>query len=366
MGDQDTRNQQKVDASKPGHEGPGLATLLKQKVELEAQIKDQFFREKTFMAIDVQKSTELKKGKSKEDTFLTFDAYHELVRTSTESNGGQVHETAGDGIMCVFDTADDASRAGIAIVTLMPDFNQNKNRLKKPVVLRMGINTGRVLFDENRSIGELFDGVIDVAGHLQKEGRGGDLLITQAAYDALTDKSLFIKDKYWEPKQTQLYRYGVQAGASGADGSPAADEDDEFKDLEKVTPVLDAVSGKSARDMKLGDLVWIKRAGGAFAEGRITLLRSDADFARVVVALPDGILAFTQFRVSLRLCTSFDRADAFARKTMVSPELIRFAEGGAVPAGPPAGPLSIPPIFLWGGMALGFMVLLLAVLLLFK
>ena len=224
LGEQDTQDRAKIDSSKAGQEGPGLATLLRQKVELEAQIKDQFFREKTFVAIDVQKSTELKKGKSKEDTFLTFDAYHGLVRTLTESNGGQVHETAGDGVTCVFDAADDAAKVGIAIVTSMPDFNQNNNRLKKPMVLRIGISRGRVLFDEHRGLGDLYDGVIDAAGHLQKEGRGGDLLITQSTYDALSDKSLFIKDKYWEAKKTQLYRYAVQAGVAGADGAAPAEE----------------------------------------------------------------------------------------------------------------------------------------------
>ena len=52
------------------------------------------------MAIDVQKSTDLKKA-DKDDVFLTFDAYHQLVRNATESAGGQVYETAGDGILCL-------------------------------------------------------------------------------------------------------------------------------------------------------------------------------------------------------------------------------------------------------------------------
>ena len=359
------QNTQKVQLPK-AEQGPGLATLLQQKVHLEEQIQEQFFREKTFMAIDVQKSTELKKGKAKEDIFLTFDAYHQMVKTCAESNAGQVHETAGDGIMCVFDSADGACKAGIAIITSLPEFNQTLNRLKKPVVLRIGLNSGRVLFDQSRSIGELFDGVIDVAGHLQKEGKGGDLFITQATYDAVADKGLFIKDKYWEPKQTQLYRYGVQAGVQ--DASPAdGDDDAEYRDLEKFTPVLDAVSGKSSREIHLGDLLWVKRPTGVFAEGKVTMCQSDTDFCRLIVALPDGILAYAKIRVSLRICTSFDRAEIFARKTMVSPELMRFTGEAASSAGPAAAGMAVPPYVLWGGVALvGLLFLVVLVLMLVR
>ena len=95
-------------------------------------------------------------------------------------------------------------------------------------------------------------------------------------------------------------------------------------------------------------------------------MKSAADFTNMVVALPDGILASVRFRVSLRLCTAYDRADAFARKTMVSPELLRFADGTAGIA-PGAAGQQIPPVVLWGGLAFAIIVLLLGVsLLLFK
>lgn len=344
----------------PSQAEPGLATLLQQKVELEAQIEGQFFREKTFMALDVQKSTDLKKGKAKDDVFLTFDAYHKLVKRAAESNAGQVHETAGDGIMCVFDTADDACRAGIAIVASMPEFNRKQNRLKKPVVLRIGINTGRVLYDENRGIGELFDGVIDVAGHLQKEGCGGALLITQAAYDAVSDKNIFVKDKYWEAKQTQLYRYGVQTDA-------ASDPSDEYGGFEKITPMMDAVGGKSSREIKLGDIVWVRRQSGVFAEGKVTLCQSDTDFCRLVVTLPDGVIATANIRVSIRICVTFDRADAAARKMTAAPQYMRFtgSDADALPGIPSLANMP-PQVVLWGGLALAAILFLICLVLLIK
>lgn len=357
--------QQKTQPGSDKPQGNNLVTLLKQKAELDEQIKDQYFREKTFMAIDVQKSTELKKGKAKDDVFLTFDAYHQLVHGATESNNGQVHETAGDGIMCVFDTADDAAKAGIAIVNGMPDFNQTQNRLKKSMVLRIGLNTGRVLYDESRSIGELFDGVIDVAGHLQKEGKGGDLVITQAAYDALTDKNLFVKDKFWSAKQTQLYKYGVQTGMPGV---VVSEEDAEYQDLEKVVPLVDAVSGKSSRELKISDFVWVKRPTGVFAEAKITMLQTDNDFSRMVLAIPDGAMAFTRYRSSLRLCIIYERAEAFAKKLMVAPEMLRYTGDVVADASGGLGLLAkVPPPIFWAGMGIiGLTFLLLAVLFLLR
>lgn len=351
-------------SAKPSSEG--LADLLKQKVELDAKIQQDFFREKTFMAIDVQKSTDIKKGKNKDDVFLTFDAYHRIVHKFTEENGGQVHETAGDGIMCVFDDANKACKAAIAIQTSLPAFNENENRLKRPVVLRIGLNSGRVLIDENRSIGELFDSTIDTAGHLQKEGRGGEVVITQATYDSIDDKGLFIRDKFWEAKQTQLYRYAVQAGMAGAEPQDS-DVPEEFRGMEKFTPVLDINTGKSFRDLSLGSLIWIKLPTGLFAEGRVTMARSEDDFGVLVVALPDSTLAYARVRSSLRLCMDYERAQLAAQKTMLSPQLMRFTgeEPGETPLHVQNKSMTTYFMIL-GYVAAGFLLLLLVVVLLLK
>ena len=355
------------DSPQSGPASSGLGDLLKQKAALEEQIKDQYYREKSFMAIDVQKSTDIKKGKSKDAIFLTFDAYHQMVKNSAESHSGLVHETAGDGIMCVFDSADDACRAGISIVDAMPEFNNSQNRLGKPVVLRMGVNTGRVLIDEGRSIGELFDGVIDTAGHLQKEGLGGDLIITQATYDALADKSLFVMDKFWESKQIQLYKYGTESDASKS-GSGAGEE---FKELQKFTPVVDVAGGHSPRDLRLGELIWVKRPTGIYAEGKITMSQTDADYCRLVVELPDGTPATARIRTDIRLCVNFERAESHAQKSSLSPDFMRYADGGLAVSqvGNPhaAGrnsSLGIPSYVIWGGLALVALLAILVVLLL--
>lgn len=344
----------------------GLADLLKQKVDLDAKIQDEYFREKTFMAIDVQKSADLKKGKNQDDVFLTFDGYHQLVRRATEENAGQVHETAGDGIMCVFDDAGAACKAAIKIQTGMPEFNQVVNRLKKPMVLRIGLNTGRVLIDKSRSIGELFDAVIDTAGHLQKEGRGGEVLITQATLDTLGDKGLFVKDKFWEAKQIQLYRYAVDTGIPGAP-APESDADvpEEFRGMEKFTPVLDIVNGKSFREIELGGVIWIKRPSGVFSEGRVTLSRLEDDFGVLVVNLPDGTMAYGRIRSSLRLCTNYDRAYLNAMKTIQTPQMQKFDGENPVQVKIGGAPMSTW-VAVFGAVGVVILLFLVVAILLFK
>lgn len=326
---------------------PALASLLKQRAEIDDQITEGYHRNKSFLAIDVEKSSEIKKGKSKDDTFLTFDAYHEMVKTAVESAGGQVHDTAGDGIMCAFDTADAACAAAIGILAALPDFNKDKNRLQSPLILRMGINSGRVLFDPARSLGELFDAVIDAAGHLQKEGSGDDILITQSTYDELSDKSRFVKDKIWESRQTQIYRYGESAAE--------ADE----KDMEKAVVVMDAISGKSFRDLAPGELVWVKRARDVFAESKIIRLEPEGELIKMVVELPDGKPAIARFRTALRLCVIFSKAEALAKKTMTNPEIERYT--GAVRSPDAPGGISITPEMIWAGGALVVFILLILI-----
>jgi len=307
-------------------EAPSLPALLNQQAALDRKIKEDYYREKTFLAIDVDNPEELKKDSDKDDVHFTIEAYRALVKKIIDSFAGQIHETSGDGIMSVFDSADEACSAAIAIANQMPDFNIRQNQIlssdrhKKSMILRVGINTGQVIFDEKRGIGELFDRIIDTAGHLQKYGKPGEVMITENTYNALPNKKLFVKDKFWEEKQVQLYRYTFQTANLDAK-LPA---EDEFKDMQKLTPLVDAVAGKTYRDIRPGELVWFKTAAGIFTEGRILNIKSDDEFCLMEMGLPDGSMGYARFRLSLRLCGSSDRAMAFARKAF-NPEFRQFS-----------------------------------------
>ena len=70
--------------------------------------------------------------------------------------------------MCAFPTAEEATKAAQTILSELEWFNDGVHRLRTPFAVRCGINSGEVIFPDDKPIEEMSDEVIDVAGHMQK------------------------------------------------------------------------------------------------------------------------------------------------------------------------------------------------------
>lgn len=141
--------------------------LLKQLVEIQDQLKASA-QHTAFLSVDVVGSTVLKKGADPLQVEFTFGEYHRYVEAITRRNGGQLHSTAGDGVTCAFPTADAAYRAARQIQSGLFEFNGARNRLGKPIELRVGIDYGVVVPSGQGATDVDFSSVIDHAAHLQK------------------------------------------------------------------------------------------------------------------------------------------------------------------------------------------------------
>lgn len=121
-----------------------------------------------------------------------------------EENGGQVLNAIGDEVMALFESANDAVNCAMAIISDKDEFNTNRSRLQNHFQFRIGINSGKALID--RSTGMAFSrGVLDLAGHLQKEASPGTFLISRNTYNLLTDNSEFRQSKYIEKDEQWSY-----------------------------------------------------------------------------------------------------------------------------------------------------------------
>ncbi len=167
-----------------------LDNILKQRIKLDKLIQ-RHAHQCTFVSIDVVGSLKLKTNMDKVKISYTFDRYHDYVRKLTRQNNGQIFSTAGDGIMCLFKKPDNAVRAGQKIIKQLPEFNKKENQLNSDFHLRIGINTGKVLFKQKKSETNVFDEVIDIASHIQAIAQPEQIVITEAVYNQLKDKTGF-------------------------------------------------------------------------------------------------------------------------------------------------------------------------------
>src|SRR5207248_30229 len=130
---------------------------------------------------DVAGSTALKSGADALAIEFTFAEFHRHVAHQVATHGGRVHSTSGDGTIAMFGDERGAIAAAAAIQDGMLGFNQSRNRLGRPLVVRAGIHSGQVLAPGGDPAQVQFSEVIDHASHLQQAAPPGGVAISHEA-----------------------------------------------------------------------------------------------------------------------------------------------------------------------------------------
>lgn len=154
--------------------------LLRQLVDLQAKL-DSGKTLATFLSIDVVGSTRMKEIGKPLEVEYTFTEYHNFVEMIARKHGGRVHSTAGDGVICAFDSPQNAFAAAKNIQTGIIELNAFRNKIGVPIKLRAGIHSGEVLAPGADIAAVNFAHVIDVASHLQKACPDSGIAISQLA-----------------------------------------------------------------------------------------------------------------------------------------------------------------------------------------
>lgn len=162
------------------------------------------YREGTFMSLDIVGSTKLKEGVDSIAVVDSFKAFHGYVSAFITGSVSSVF--SGDGVMCLFKTPQEAVDAGLAILRNLETFNRHKSRLKRYLNVRVGVNTGMILYEEKKELGKYTERTIDIAGHFQKYGEPGQLLVSRATWEKLSNQDEF-KKRWWRIDKTTVYEY---------------------------------------------------------------------------------------------------------------------------------------------------------------
>jgi class 3 adenylate cyclase len=159
--------------------------LLRQLVDLQTRLKSGE-QKVTFLSVDVVGSTQMKAQADALSIEYTFNEYHQYVDRIVRKYGGNVHSTAGDGLICAFDTPSQAFGSAKNMQSGLIELNTFGNKTSTPIALRVGIHTGDVVAPTPGDIGSVnFAHVIDIAAHLQKAAPVGGIAVSQETASAL-------------------------------------------------------------------------------------------------------------------------------------------------------------------------------------
>ncbi len=164
--------------------------LIKEFVTLKKHI-DAMGRELSFLSIDIVDSTGMKKDADPLDIAYDFDHYNIMIKDLISRHHALKFTRTPDGTMVCFDTVDDAVNCAQSILLELSNFNTHVKHTQREFQVRMGINSGFVIYDEDEPLGHLVDRVVDIAAHLQKHADPNSLYIAKHALEPLKQRQGF-------------------------------------------------------------------------------------------------------------------------------------------------------------------------------
>lgn len=165
--------------------------LLRRYQEIEEALKSSRRKRCTFLSIDIVGSTKMKVGISETDVAVSFRAYEEMVKKIFKQYGAWKQAWTPDGVMVCFLQHELAVGSGQRILQSLEHFNTAYNKLRTPFRVRCGVHEGEVPIYEDTNLERVADRVIDIAGHMQKQGNPNALWVSSDVYNHLGDKAGF-------------------------------------------------------------------------------------------------------------------------------------------------------------------------------
>jgi class 3 adenylate cyclase len=170
----------------------GLKDPSKDRMELLRQLHDLQAtltageQDVTFMSVDVVGSTRMKEQADPLTIEFSFGEYHRFVERIAAKYGGRIHSTAGDGVICAFESPIASFGAARNIQAEILEFNTLRNKLPVPITVRIGVHRGSVVAPRAGDPTSVnFAHVIDVAAHVEKACPPGGIAITEVAASSL-------------------------------------------------------------------------------------------------------------------------------------------------------------------------------------
>lgn len=172
----------------------------------------------TFMFTDMVGSTAITQERGNSEAQKIVRAHNNAVRSAIAQNRGREVKHTGDGIMAVFQDAPGAVMAGIQMQREFAEHNENFPNL--PLTVRIGLNSGEAVQEEN----DFFGAAVQMAARVCAQAASGHIWASQTVVDACKGRKLgFIPRGRFQMKGIQGARVLYEVGWTDAHRNELAD-----------------------------------------------------------------------------------------------------------------------------------------------
>jgi class 3 adenylate cyclase len=162
------------------------------------KLGDNSLRNMTVLFSDMRNFTGQSEQMSPDENFAFINYYLERIGPVIRDHNGFIDKYIGDAIMALFEHADDALRASLAMLDALAACNADRGTAGlSPINIGIGLNSGSLILgtigEEHRMDGTVISDAVNLAARIESltKAYGIPLLISQYTYDQLTQPQAF-------------------------------------------------------------------------------------------------------------------------------------------------------------------------------
>lgn len=174
-----------------------LALVGKPRI-VDVELGDNKREEMSILFSDIRGFTTLSESMTPDETFAFINAYLERMGPVIRDHNGFIDKYIGDAIMALFTNADDALRAGLAMLDALDKFNaQRRATGQQPIAIGIGINTGSLMLgtigERHRMDGTVISDAVNLAARVESLTKDYKvpLLIAESTWRQLRDPKAY-------------------------------------------------------------------------------------------------------------------------------------------------------------------------------
>ena len=165
---------------------------------VDVELGDNKREEMSILFSDIRSFTTLSESMTPDENFAFINAYLEHMGPVIRDHNGFIDKYIGDAIMALFMNADDALRAGLAMLDTLDQFNVGRHAAgQEPIAIGIGINTGSLMLgtigERHRMDGTVISDAVNLAARVESLTKDYKvpLLISEYTWRQLADPKAY-------------------------------------------------------------------------------------------------------------------------------------------------------------------------------
>ena len=165
---------------------------------VEVELGDNKRKTMTILFSDIRNFTTLSEAMTPDENFAFINSYLERMGPVIRDHNGFIDKYIGDAIMALFESADDAVKAGLGMLETLEVFNAGRRAAGQPPInIGVGLNSGTLMMgtigEKHRMDGTVISDAVNLASRIEglTKTYGVRLLVSQYTVESLADPKAY-------------------------------------------------------------------------------------------------------------------------------------------------------------------------------